>query len=208
MILAAETLPDAILKRLEEAGVPNSYVFDNKYFSGQGQDKGKRLSDKGRLACVDIYEEDVAQGGKFSVGTFVEDVCRPMRHAEQWITAKKNHYGVLATSPAFQRVADYLMSGRARLQILGCMKTGLRLEGTSSENMGVEQCHILIKDLEAQKMAAVSAATGQLNSATAEGEEKTDGIDETAEGGSFLDCRADGAGRDGGHRSHVRQLED
>ena len=157
MVLAAETLPDAILKRADDAGIPNSYIYDNKYFSGQNQDKVKRLGDKGRLSCLDIYEEDVLQGGKFSVKSFTEEVCAPMRHAEQWIASKKKQYGALAASPSFQRVADYLLSGRARLPILGCMRIGLRLEGTSADHMGVEQCYILIKDVEAQQKAAVAA---------------------------------------------------
>ena len=54
MVLAAQTLPEEILKRMDEVGLPNSYVYDNKYFSGQNQDKAKRLSDKGRLACIAI----------------------------------------------------------------------------------------------------------------------------------------------------------
>ena len=157
MILAAETLPESILKRAEDTGIPNSYIYDNKYFSGQNQDKAKRLGDKGRLACLDIYEEDILQGGKFSVKSFTDEVCAPMRHAEQWIASKKKQYGALAASPSFQRVADYLLSGRARLPILGCMKSGLRLEGTSADHMGVEQCYILMKDMEAQQKAAVAA---------------------------------------------------
>ena len=182
MVLAAETLPEEILKRMDEVGLPNSYVYDNKYFSGQNQDKAKRLSDKGRLACIAIYEEVVLTGGQFSVKSFTDDVCQPLRHAEHWIASKKNLYGILAASPTFLRVADYLLSGRARLLILGCMRSGLRLEGTSAENMGVEQCFIVIKDLEAQKKAAASAGVqGHLGFATAGDAEKAAAADETAD---------------------------
>jgi hypothetical protein len=167
MIVAAETLPDVILNKLEKVGVPNSYIFENKFFSGQGVDKPKRLSDEGRLAVLTIYQEEVEKGGTFSKATFVDELCAPLRRAEQWVKEKRGIYGALAQSPAFQRVADFLMTGRARMQILTCMKSGLRLEGTSAENMGIEQCHILIKDLDAARKAALLAQDGASDPATA-----------------------------------------
>ncbi len=80
------------------------------------------------------------------------------------------------------RQADFLLTGRVRLQIVGCMKTGLRLEGTSADNMGVEQCHILIKDLEAQKKASASGGlNGEPGATTAEDVGEAEGDNETAD---------------------------
>jgi len=165
MIVAADTLPPSVLCALEEAQIPNSYIHENKFFSGQGSDRPKRLTDEGRLAAVAIYKEEALNGFAFSKKSFVDEICSPLRHAEAWIKNKRNDYGVLAKSPAFDRVADFLMSGRARLQILSCMKLGLRLEGTGPDHMGVEQCYILIKDLEATRRSAVAAAAGDVAAA-------------------------------------------
>ncbi len=64
------------------------------------------------------------------------------------------------------------------------MRSGLRLEGTSAESMGVEQCFIVIKDLEAQKKAAagwIAGVQGELGLATAGDAAKAAEADDTAE---------------------------
>ena len=38
------------------------YIFDNRYFTGLGPDLGRRLSDAGRLAVIDIYDEEMQKG--------------------------------------------------------------------------------------------------------------------------------------------------
>lgn len=62
MLVAAQTLPEELLRKLEDSGVPNSYIYDNKYFSGYGSDSGKRVSLEGRIAILSMYSEEVTKG--------------------------------------------------------------------------------------------------------------------------------------------------
>ena len=69
MVTAAQTLPDAVLDALASAHVPNSYVFDNKFFVGTGADLPRRLSEDNRTRVVSIFEE--ASGSPYGVALFV-----------------------------------------------------------------------------------------------------------------------------------------
>lgn len=166
MLVAAQTLPDAVLLKLEEYSVPNSYIYDNVFFVGHGPNAGKSLSEEGRLAVLEIFEEEVGSKGlAFSKKTFESDVCAPLKHAEVWLRARRREFGSLTESPSFRRVHDFLLSPRARQEILRCMRLGIKLEGNSLEVPGIEQCRILLDDLVAARgrpSSDVAKATEQL----------------------------------------------
>jgi hypothetical protein len=80
---------------------------------------------------------------------FDSDFCAPVKHAENWLKNKVTTYGTLTDCPAFRRVSDYLISGRAREAILRLMRQGVRLEGSGAESPGIEQCRIMVDELNA-----------------------------------------------------------
>ena len=151
MLVAAQTLSPAVLSMLERHGVPNSYIYDNSYFSGHGRDAGKRLSEAWCVAVLSVYGE-MSKGIAFSKATFDSEVCSPAKHAERWVKDKRREFGALADSPAFRRVEDYLMSTQARAHVLKCMRLGIRLEGSgplsTGDAAGIDQCRILCQSLQ------------------------------------------------------------
>ena len=63
----------------------------------------------------------------------------------------KREFGKLSERPAVERVRAFLMSGRVRLAVLGCIRSGVRLEGVSDDRPGVVQCRTLWAELEQLK---------------------------------------------------------
>jgi hypothetical protein len=51
--------------------------------------------------------------------TFTEEVCKPIKQAEVWIAAKKKLLRESGWFAGFLRVSEFLMTGRARLLIIG-----------------------------------------------------------------------------------------
>lgn len=164
MLVAAQILPAAVLLRLDAVGLPNSYVYDNKYFVGHGADKAMRLSDSWRLAVLDTFSEEVSKGNAFSKASFEADVCKPAKVASDWLRALRREFGALADTPAVRRVEEFLMSPRAREQVLHWSRRSIRLEGTADDN-GIDQCRILKKELIAAKSRGTTPASGTADDA-------------------------------------------
>ena len=148
MVTAAKSLDPKILVELSSRNnVPNAYVHENKYFMGTGADGPKKLSVVGCLAVIDWVSNDIADGIAMSASKFATEYCAPMRHGESWVTQKKREFGKIADIPAFVRLTSFLHSSKARLPLLQCMKNGIRLEGNSDEQPGIQQCHVLVKEM-------------------------------------------------------------
>ncbi len=79
-----------------------------------------------------------------SKAVFTEEFCSPMKHVEHWLRSKRKEFGTLAECPAFKRVEAFLMSGKARIAVLGCMKTSMKLEGCERGDPRVHcQCFLV-----------------------------------------------------------------
>lgn len=107
------------------------------------------MSDEGRKQVLGVLAEAREAGQGISQKVFVAEFCAVAKCAENWVKAKRHHYGQLAELPAFERVEAFLRSARARLEILACMKSGIRLEGISPAQRGIEQCNALVAELQA-----------------------------------------------------------
>ena len=70
------------------------------------------------MAVIDVAQGDLDAGRAISVSTFVNEYCAPMRHGEVWVAGKRREYGKLCEIPAFRRVANFLLSAKARVPIL------------------------------------------------------------------------------------------
>ena len=138
MVVAAQTLSKPVLDRLAESSLSPSHVHENKFFLGSGCHAQSRLSDEAKLAVIDVAQGDLESGRSISASTFATEYCAPMRHGEVWVSAKRREYGKLCEIPAFRRVATFLLSSKARVPILQCMRASVRLEGTSKEQPGIE----------------------------------------------------------------------
>lgn len=167
MLVAAQVLPMPILLKLEGAKVPNSYIYDNKYFVGHGADKAMRLSDPWRLAVLDIFSEEVSKGASFSRATFESEICRPAKHASDWLRMLKHEYGALAVCPAVERVQEFLMSPRARDQVLSCLRRGIKLDSSSEQSPGITNCIVVRQSLEDLKKRGTAPPGGEAADAAA-----------------------------------------
>lgn len=108
----------------------------------------KRLSEAGRLHVLRLLADDLASGKGMSVNVFKNEYCAVAKHAEHWAATVRTKYGKLTELPAYARVLQYLRSGGARLQILACMRSKAKLDGTSEVQPGIEQCRALVAELE------------------------------------------------------------
>ena len=157
MVVAAQMLEPEVLEALELAKLTPNHIHENKYFLGMGAANApKRLSAKWKLAAIRAAGGDLDAGKTLSRVVFENDYCAPLREAEKWVNSKRKFYGALAQIPAFARVEAYLQSPKARVPVLGCIRVNMRLEGTGPDN-GVEQCRILVKELEKLRTAPSQA---------------------------------------------------
>jgi hypothetical protein len=104
-----------------------------------------------RIRAAELFREDHESGKGLSAKVFQEEYCSPFRHAEKWIEAKRKYYGALSNSISFTRTADFLFTPRGRLAVLSCLRSGIKLDGISDQQPGIEHCRALIKDLEIAK---------------------------------------------------------
>ena len=118
------------------------------------------MTDDGRIACVKTCHAWMESGKPMSKDSFISDFCQPMRHVEQWLAKKRKDYGGLANQPSFRRMAQHLMEGKYRVEVLACMKIGLRLEGVSEEQPGIHMCRVCILALEEMKNRDTSGVSG------------------------------------------------
>ena len=66
----------------------------------------------------------------------------------------------------FKRVAAFLLTSRARLVLLNCMRVGVRLEGISDEQPGIDQCRGLVKELTILKTRPATAGVDALGASS------------------------------------------
>ena len=109
------------------------------------------MSKENRVRVLGHLAEALEGGLGMSVKVFLAEYCAVAKHAEVWVKARRRDYGALADRPAFERVVEYLGSSAARLEILACMRSGTRLDGTSAAQPGIEQCRALVAELEQVK---------------------------------------------------------
>ena len=161
MVTAAKCLDPKVLTELaSRSNVPNAYVHENKYFVGTGADAPKKLSVTGCLAAIEWVSSDITDGIAMSASKFATEYCAPLRHAEGWASQKKREFGKIADIPAFVRLTNFLYSSKARMPLLQCMKNGIRLEGNSDEQPGIQQCHVLVKEMHILKHGESKTNTG------------------------------------------------
>ncbi len=164
-VTAAMTLTDAVLLKMEEVGVANSWILDNKYFVGQGADaKTKRLSDEGRLAVLEQVSEDLLAKKGISSETFQAEYCAVTKHAEDWIQRQQKIFGALCDRPFFKRCKQFLFSNRARPQVYSCMRLRRKLESDAADGPGIEQCRVVVAEL--QKLKNPTAVDNGLGAAS------------------------------------------
>ena len=108
-----------------------SWILDNKYFSGVGQDgKQKKLSERGLLAVLDNLSEDFAAGKAINLKTFEEEYCASQKAVEVWLYRKEQFFGTqLCQLPIWTRCADHLRSNRLRPQVRACMLRKKQFDG-------------------------------------------------------------------------------
>ena len=83
MICAAITLPQPVLDKLAACpAIPNSYIHENKYFTGQGVDLNRRISTEGRVKLLDMLQDDLESKKPMSVNVFQKEYCAVMKHVE------------------------------------------------------------------------------------------------------------------------------
>ena len=161
MVVAAQMLEPEVLEALELSKLTPNLIHENKYFLGTGAAGApKRLSAKWKLAAIRTAACELDLGKTMLHADLENEFCSPLHEAEKWIMGKRKFYGALSQIPAFARVEAYLMSPKARFPPLGCVKANMRLEGAAPDN-GVEQCRILIAELEKLRKAPAETETQQ-----------------------------------------------
>jgi hypothetical protein len=152
-VLVAQTVPSNVLIKIDEYQISSSWIYDNKYFVGQGAEAtAKRITDQGRLACIENVHEDVLANRGVSANTFQQEYCATMKAAENWIAKQKKTYGRLCDQPFFERCVKFMQSNRARTQIYSCLRAGRKFENDAADAPGIEQCRAVVVELDKLKV--------------------------------------------------------
>ena len=170
MVTAAKSMSPAVLALLAKSTIPNSHINENKFFMGSGGDVGKKLTDKGKMAVIEMADSDLLEGKAISKTSFASDYCTPVRHAEVWLATKRRDFGKLAELPMFCRIEAFLFTSRARQAILNCMRSGMRLDGNSDDQPGIDQCRALVKELTLLKTKPSGSESKPSTAAAPEGD--------------------------------------
>ncbi len=182
MVAAAKYLSPAVLDRLARSHLPNSYIFDNKYFIPTGTSTSSMLlGEAWQLAVIDVGSADIEERRQMSADYFASDYCSPFRYAQSWVAVKRKEFGKFADLPAFGRVEAWLQSARARIPIMQCARTRVKLDGNSDEQPGIEQCRTIVKELNVLKTkpnAQEGSGVGDAASSAADADPAADGGDQ------------------------------
>ena len=140
-VTGARTLSDPVLKVLDQRpALPNSVVFENKYFCGQGEERKFKLTDTFAERALILMYDKLDSGSSVSSKDFQSDFCGPMKTVELWHRAIMGQFGTHAQAlPAVKRVFDMLTNESGRMRVLQCMKQKVPLHGRrwSGWNSGV-----------------------------------------------------------------------
>ena len=100
-------------------------------------------------------------GEKVSGDLFKTDFCLPMKRREGWLEIQKSKRfpELWPLTPARASLERVLASNAGRAKIMNCIKAGVGLSGDSNnpEVRGIEECHVVIGELQrirAEKLQA------------------------------------------------------
>ena len=143
-IRCAKGLDAAMVAQLEHMpNVKQGLLFDNDYLMGTGAKARMKMS-----ACFGLKALSYADGvAEYTVESFTDQVCKPLRVLEVWVGLMKKRYGSVAeNSLALERTTAHLMSLPGLRKIKGTIDSGIPLHGVSSENRGVPECFLLNRE--------------------------------------------------------------
>ena len=170
---AAQIVPEEVLDMVSaRRNFLVGYIFDNIHFTGP--DKNKILSSNAMKIALTLLFEELDSRVGVSVPDFENRWCAPLRVAELWTKRFLSRFGDVArTNPGFQRVVDMLHSKAGRSKILACMTSGCPLEGRSSEDCGIAECHNIVAELKNKKAGSSHPAENPPGSTTAGADNNT-----------------------------------
>ena len=158
--MGPEILEHFKLKRLQV--LPHGFIFDNKYFIGQGEAARYKLGQAYALSVLDMASDKFACGQAITVAQFCNEYCAVLKAVETLEKRTMKDFGKAAeTFPAWQRVLRMLRSEPGRQRVLSCLRDKVPLAGTpgKSDAGGIEEVRIVIEEL--SKMKAGSDASGK-----------------------------------------------
>jgi hypothetical protein len=183
-VVVAQALSPSLLGKIDEYQIPASWIYDNKYFVGQGAGAAiKLITTAGRLACIENVHEDLLANRAVAAISFIEEYCATMKAGETWVEKQRKIFGSLCDLPLFERCNKYMKSNRARTQIYSCLRGDRKFDNAAADAPGIEQCRAVVAELEKLKAApkadARSAASPShgLDAASAAGGASGHGLD-------------------------------
>ena len=140
--------------------ITDAFIFDNPFIVGGGDTK---LNDETAEACFRF-----AYGKGMSAAEFQGHVCAPMRAVMLWKKGLIRSFGQLAVTPATHRVIAYLTTPAGLKEVVGCLKAGTPLHGSSDADPGISDCHTLVKELKRLKEEGVKNSSSATAAASKE----------------------------------------
>ena len=75
---------------------------------------------------------------------YIQEICMPLKCAENWLQRLAKKFGSLAETPAAERVKSYLFTKQGRQEICALCKENIPLHGLSSNVRGIAVCTELL----------------------------------------------------------------
>ncbi len=148
---AAKSMDNEVLLKLKEyKSVKGAYIFDNPFFTAQGVNAAQKLSPQHALTALELLMEEFVDGeARMTYLEFPARVCKPLKIVELWERGQVKRFGVVATgSGAFQRVVKMLSTRGGVQKVCMVMSDGTPLHGRSEANRGIEECYLIVKEME------------------------------------------------------------
>ena len=125
-----------------------AYLWDNTYLISNPSAARNQLSPDYAVKALKLLDERLTME-PMSGERFQNEICKPMKIVEVWQSLMKKRYGSVATgSAALDRLVGTLVQWGGLQSVSRCAQSGVVLHGTSTENQGIAECHLLVKEFD------------------------------------------------------------
>ncbi len=145
------------IKRIRD--LPHSFIFDNKFLLGRGEESRFKLSVEFAKCALDLVADKIDGGQSVTASAFMNEYCAAMKAIEGWERLMVKTYGNVATSfSAFHRVTRMLHTEQGRQRAYACMRDKVPLAGLPGNSAagGIVELRRVVEEM--SKMKAGSAA--------------------------------------------------
>ncbi len=176
-VVLARDFSDDVMNHLAGLGLkslPQSFVVNNRYLTGKNAEARYRLGDEWAKVAFTWLRAAKDSGVSVNVESFVSDYCVPAKHAESWVRAQVQIFGLAATGfRAFARAVEKLQSESGRRNVITWMSSP---ELKQRKHFALEELVALVEEMQKTKAGTNKSAAGSSAADAADGGSPSGGV--------------------------------